>query len=157
MLVEAESIMKEIKNVLHKVDKLKLEELLSSATLLIDNNNKPVTNLLTSLDKTINNLDSTIDNVRNTLDNTNITIDNLNQLTGNESLQQIPSDVSLAIQELEETLKKFQTFTDSYSSESKFSAELSLTLKELTLAAESIERVSRKLEKKPNSLLLGDD
>lgn len=129
-------IMNEIEKLVIKLEKLPLENLLNSATKLIDDNNAPIKSLLSDLDKTIK---------------------NLNKLTSNKSLHQLPEDLSATVQELEKTLTEFQNFTQGYNADSKFSAELSLTLKELSLAAESIERVSRKLEKKPNALLLGDD
>jgi paraquat-inducible protein B len=136
-------IMQEVENLLVKLEKLPLEKLLISATKLIDDNNAPVTKLLTDLDRTIKGFDQTVKN--------------LNRLTANESLQQLPEDISISVQALERTLGEVQSLAEGYNANSLFSAELSATLKELSAAAESIERVSRKLEKKPNALLLGDD
>lgn len=129
-------IMSEIEKLIIKLERLPLEKLLYSATKLIKDTNAPMKAVLSDLDKTIN---------------------NLNRLISNKSLKQLPQDLSTTIQALENSLKEFQNFTQGYNADSKFSAELSSTLKELSLAAESIERVSRKLEKKPNALLLGDD
>jgi len=129
-------IMDEVKKLIVKIEKLPLENLLLSATKLIDNTNPNMQVLLKNLDKTVK---------------------NINTLTANKSLHQLPKDLSGTIQTLEATLIEFQNLAQGYNANSKFSAELSLTLKELSLAAESIERVSRKLEKKPNALLLGDD
>lgn len=129
-------ILRDIEKLIGKIQKLPIEKLLNATTKLIDDNNPAIKTLLTDLDRTIK---------------------NINKLTSNQSLQQLPNDLSKTIKELENTLEQFQTFTAGYDANSKFSAELSSTLKELSLAAESIERVSRKLEKKPNALLLGDD
>lgn len=129
-------IMHEIEKLVIKLEQLPLENLINSTTKLIDNNHEPIKLLLTDLDKTVK---------------------NLNRLISDKSLQRLPTDLSTTIETLEETLTQFQSFTEGYNANSKFSAELSSTLKELSLAAESIERVSRKLEKKPNALLLGDD
>lgn len=129
-------IMTQIEKLIIKLEKLPLENLLNSATKLINDNNAPIKSLLRDLDKTIK---------------------NFNRLSSNKSLQQLPNDLSATVKELEQTLTQLQQFTQGYNADSKFSAELSATLKELSLAAESIERVSRKLEKKPNALLLGDD
>lgn len=129
-------IIKEVEKLITKLQKLPLENLLNSASQLINDNNVPIKTLLKDLDKTVK---------------------NLNKLTSNKALHQLPKDLSATVQTLEQTLTEFQSFTQGYNADSKFSAELSLTLKELSLAAESIERVSRKLEKKPNALLLGDD
>ena len=47
--------------------------------------------------------------------------------------------------------------SDDYGADSKFASELSLTLRELAITAESMGRISLKLEKKPNALILGDN
>jgi len=54
-------------------------------------------------------------------------------------------------------LKKVKSLTQDYSGDSKFSAELSLTLQTLNATAESMGKVSKTLERKSNALLLGDD
>lgn len=129
-------ILDDVKKVITKLEQLPLENLLLSATKLIDGTNEPIQTLLKDLDTTVKSLD---------------------KLISNKSLNQLPNDLSVTIQTLETTLNEFQNLAQGYNADSQFSAELSLTLKELSLAAESIERVSRKLEKKPNALLLGDD
>ena len=155
------SIMNDVQELLVKLNRLPLENLLISATKLIDDNNKPVQKVLTDLDKILVENKKPIKKIVKDLDklirNLETTVNNVNLLTQSESLQQLPEDMSRTLQEVDETLRKLQYFTDGYSADSTFSAELSATLRELSLAAESIERVSRKLEKKPNSLLLGDD
>ena len=177
------NILDELKNVVVKIEKLKLEKLLNSVTTLVDDTNPSIQKLLGDLDSTvvnlnstldttmsklnltidnvngslINNLDGTITRVNDSIDSFGITIDNVNRLTSGESLQQLPNEITIAIQEVERTLREVQTLSQNYGADSQFSAELSATLQELSLAAESIERVSRKLEKKPNALLLGDD
>ena len=169
--IASNNILDEVKKVIVKIEKLKIEELLQSATTVMKSSDvaiKSANIALDSANKVIENVDVTIENlnqpiqllltdIENSVLNLNQTINNINRLTENESLQQLPSDMSMAIQELEGTLRTFQTFTQGYSADSTFSAELSATLRELSLAAESIERMSRKLERKPNALLLGDD
>ena len=155
------SVMDDVKQLLAKLNNLPLESLLRSATKLIDDNNKPVQKVLTDLDKILVENQKPIKKIVKDLDkliiNLKTTVDNVNNLTQGESLQQLPEDMSRTLQEVDETLRQLQYFSQGYSADSTFSAELSATLRELSLAAESIERVSRKLEKKPNSLLLGDD
>jgi len=173
------NIMDDVKKLLVKLEKLPLEKLLISATNMIEDNNKPVQKILTDLDKMIvdNNkpiqriltdldgmildnkksLKHLLNNLEKVINNFNKTVNNLNQITSNKSLQKIPENLNDTLLELEHTLLAFQNFTKGYDADSKFSAELSATLRELSLAAESIEHVSRKLERKPNSLLLGDD
>jgi paraquat-inducible protein B len=63
----------------------------------------------------------------------------------------------MTLYELTDTLEKVKTLSQDYNADSRFSAELSLTLKTLNATAESMGKVSKTLERKPNSLLLGDD
>jgi len=130
------TILEDVHKLIKKLETLPLDSLMQSATQLIDNNNQPLNKLLKEFDKTVK---------------------NVNALITSKSLKQLPNDLHETLQTLEETLLQFQNLSQGYNADSKFSAELSLTLRELSLAAESIERVSRKLEKKPNALLLGDD
>jgi len=155
--IASPNILDEVKKVITKIEKLKIEELLHSATQVMVSSNLTVKNLNRTIESSNEPIEELITNINLTVQNLNQTIDNINRLTQDESLQQLPSDISMAIQELQTTLNTFQTFTQGYNADSTFSAELSATLKELSLAAESIERMSRKLEKKPNALLLGDD
>jgi len=155
--IASPNMLDEVKKVITKIEKLKIEELLHSATQVMVSSNLTVKNLNKTIENNNEPIEELITNINLTVQNLNQTIDNINRLTQDESLHQLPSDISMAIQELQTTLNTFQTFTQGYSADSTFSAELSATLKELSLAAESIERMSRKLEKKPNALLLGDD
>ena len=137
------NIMKEIKKVIEKIEKLKLEKLLASATKLLDNNQKPVNDILKDLRKTINHFDATVQN--------------LNTITNQDALQTLPSDIQNTLAQLTATLEEIQKLSKDYNADSLFASELSLTLKELTKTAESMGIVSHKLERKPNALLLGDD
>lgn len=155
--IASANILDEMKKVILKIEKLKLEELLTSVTKVMISSDLTIQSINKTVENTNQPIQNLIANIDSAVQNLNQSINNINRLTQDESLHQLPSDISMAIQELETTLSTFQTFTQGYNADSTFSAELSATLKELSLAAESIERMSRKLEKKPNALLLGDD
>jgi len=144
------SILADTQKLIQKLEKLPLEKLILSANKLLKDNNKPIKNLLKDLRKTTNNLDKVLKNV-------NKSASNLNRLTAKESFQNIPAQLNQTMQELTTTLQRIQMLSDDYGVDSKFSSELSLTLRELSIMAESIGRISLKLEKKPNALILGDD
>ena len=148
------NILDNAKNLLAKLEKLPLEKLLKSATKLIEESRKPIKKILTDVDKIVIRSQKPIEKILKDLEKT---MKNINQFSRDEALQQLPENTNRTLQELERTLQELQTFAQGYDVDSQFSAELSATLHELSLAAESIGRVSRKLEKKPNSLLLGDD
>jgi len=145
-----ESLLEETKNVIKKVEKLPLESLLNSANKLVKESNAPVQNLLAELQETTQSINDTVQNF-------NISVSNINDLTAQESLQNLPVELSQTLAELNNTLLSFQALANDYGADSKFSSELSLTLHELSLTAESMGRISQKLEKKPNALILGDD
>ena len=144
-----------------KLKNLPLEKLLLSATKMIDENRRPIKKVLTDIDKIIVKSDKPIEKIftdlEKVINNINNIVNDLSNFTNNDDLQQLPQSINHSLQELEFTLSEFQNFAQGYNANSKFSAELSATLLELSLAAESIGRISRKLERKPNSLLLGDD
>jgi len=140
---ESSNLLHEVEALVVKIEKLPLENVLISATKLLDDNNKPIQNLLKDLRKTINNF--------------NITVNNMNKFTEQESLQKLPEELTITMHDLSNTLQRVQELTQEYGADSTFAAELALTLKELTLTAESMGRISLKLEKKPNILILGDD
>jgi len=144
------NILKELEAVVVKIKKLELEKLLSSATKVFENNQKPVHDILIQLQGTI----SKLDNMLVTFDKS---AKNINQITEQESLQTLPSTLEMTLNELTDTLEKVKTLSQDYNADSKFSTELSLTLKTLNDTAESLGKVSKTLERKPNSLLLGDD
>ena len=139
---QGSNILKEVEKVLVKLENLKLEKLLSSATELLDQNKKPVNNLLKDLRKTINHFDTTVKN--------------LNKLTEQDALQTLPQDIEGTLNQLSSTLEEMQTLSKDYNADSIFASELSITLKEVTQMAESMGTISRKLERKTNALLLGD-
>ena len=144
------NILTNVKTILVKLEKLPLEQLVISATKILDESNKNVQELLKELKRTSKNFDSVVSNL-------NTTISNVNSLTGDESLQNLPNELSITMSELTNTLLQIQELSRTYSANSIFSEQLSLTLKELTQTAESMGRISLKLEKKPNALILGDD
>ncbi len=144
------TLLNDVNRLIVKLEKLPLENLLISADKLLKDNNKPIQNLLKDLRKTVNSINTIVKD----FDKTAL---NLNRLTSKESLQNLPSELTLTLNELTTTLQKVQTLAEDYGADSRFASELSLTLRELTLTAESMGRISLKLEKKPNALILGDD
>ncbi len=147
---EESNILKEVEAVVIKIKKLKLEELLSSVHKIFEENTKPVNDILKNLKATISTLDKTL----NSFDTT---AKNINVITEKESLKELPDTLQITLNELIETLEKVKILSQDYNANSKFSAELSLTMKALNATAESMGKVSKTLERKSNALILGDD
>ena len=148
--VTTSNLLNDTQKLIKKLEKLPLENLLISANKLLKENNAPIKNLLKDLRKTVKSLNKLIKNF-------NKSASNLNRLTHKESFQNLPEELTQTMQELTLTLQKVQMLSDDYGADSKFASELSLTLRELAITAESMGRISLKLEKKPNALILGDD
>ena len=148
--VVSSNLLHDTQKLIQKLEKLPLENLLISADKLLKENNAPIKNLLKDLRKTVNNVNKLIKNFDKTASN-------LDKFTKKQSFQNLPEELSQTIQELTVTLEKVQTLSNDYGADSKFASELSLTLRELAITAESMGRISLKLEKKPNALILGDD
>ena len=160
---EERSILNEIEELVTKVKSLKLEKLLASTTTLIESTNtlvegtqKPVDKILTDLDNSIHNLDKTLNSFEVVANNFGSVANNLDNLTQQEALQTLPDTLQNSLYEVTEALKKVQQLSQDYNGDSRFSAELSLTLQELSAMAESMKKVSKTLERKSNALILGD-
>ena len=82
---------------------------------------------------------------------------NIDAITQQESLQNLPDNLQITLNELTNTLEKVQMLSQDYSADSKFSAELSLTMQTLNEMAESINKVTKMLERKSTALILGED
>ena len=144
------NIFNEIESLVIKIKNLKLEKLLSSATHILEDNQKPVHDILSNLKASIKSLDKTL----NSFDKV---AKNINVISEQESLQSLPDTLQITLNELTNTLEKIKVLSQDYNADSKFSAELSLTMKALNATAESMGKVSKTLERKSNALLLGDD
>jgi paraquat-inducible protein B len=133
-------IMEQVKGVLTKLENLPLEKLLDSANSLVDENRKPINNLIKSLDKTVKSF--------------NTTVKNLNIFTANEEFNRLPENLNQTLQELENTL---QTLSNDYSGDSQFADQLSITLKAVSEAAKSFDKTNKMLDRKANALVIGDE
>jgi paraquat-inducible protein B len=110
----------------------KISTLLKSVTELVDGSKKPIGQILTNLNKTIK---------------------NTNMLIVKSGVKKLPKQISNSLKELEITL---QSARGVISSNSKMSDDVSESMKEVNKASRALERVLRKIDKKPNSLIFGD-
>ena len=113
--------------------------LLSSVTQLLDESKQPVQSILKNLNKTIK--------------NTN------NIITGS-GLKKLPQQVNKTLLELDATLQSTQKTLQSaqglISGGTKINDDISESMKEVNKASKALERVLRKINQKPNSLIFGD-
>jgi len=173
-------IMAKVTDILDKLKKLPLEELLTSATALINENREPINNLLLNADHTISGLNNSVNDLNlltsneefinlpksvdrlmvdleNTIANFNMIIDNLNNFSSNQEFQEIPQNINSTLVELENTLRNLQILSQEYGGDSKFADQLSVTLKAVSEAATSFDKTNKMLDRKANALVVGDE
>jgi len=111
---------------------VKIKTLINSITVMVDNSQQPIQNILKNLNKTIK---------------------NTNSLISGSELKNMPKQINNSLIEFEKTLKTARKLV---SSNSKTSDDISESMKEVNKASKALERVLRKIDKKPNSLIFGD-
>ncbi len=110
----------------------KMQALLNSITILLDDSQQPIQNILKNLNKTIK---------------------NTNALVAGNELKKLPKQISKSLIEFENTLKTTRALVNS---NSKMSDDVSESMKEVNKASRALERVLRKIDHKPNSLIFGE-
>ena len=113
------------------------------------------------IDKLLNSINNFVDKsspkVQNLLDNLNTAVLNSNKLLNAKGTKELPSKLSKTLNELSKTLKSINYLIEGDSSKSILSAEINTMLRELTKMSRSVQRLTDKLDKKPNALIFGDD
>lgn len=132
-------IMDSVGQILNKLNNLPLEKLLASVTKVVEESSEPVQNaneLLLELQTTVK---------------------NINKLTSKPSFEVLPDELSRAIKEMTQTLKSTQKVVKGYDSDSLVKQQLSQTLEILSKTSQEMQIFLRMLNRKPNSLIFGDN
>ena len=133
------SVMNSLSEILEKINKLPLNELFASVQKVVEESEKPVANanlLLEDLQKTVK---------------------NINALTSKKSFEVLPDEVNKALKEMTRTLKSTQKAVKGYDNDSLFKQQLAQTLEILTRTSKEMQVFLRMLNRKPNSLIFGDN
>lgn len=132
-------IMDSVTQILNKLKDLPLEDLLASVTKVVNESEEPVKNanaLLLELQTTVK---------------------NINKLTSKESFEVLPDELSKTLQEMTRTLKSTQKVVKGYDSDSLVKQQLTQTLEILSKTSMEMQAFLRMLNRKPNSLIFGDN
>ena len=153
-------IMNNLSSLLTKIDKLPLEELLTSANALIRDIDslvrKPADGELGEQPQLRREqLESAP--VQSLLGKINHALDGINPILHSSETQALPEKLSTSIKKLNSTMKSVKQLLEGDKARSPLYYELSTTLKELTRAARSVGRLSETLDEKPNALIFGND
>jgi paraquat-inducible protein B len=131
---------------------------MASMTKIMDKiNDLPLDKLVRSLDKVINETSEPIANANEMLIELKQSAKQLSKMTSKKEFTAIPDDVSKILKELTRTIKTTQTVVKGYGSESILNKQLSYTLEILTKTSKEMEVFLRMLNRKPNSLIFGDN
>ena len=82
---------------------------------------------------------------------------NINTLTSKKSFEVLPDELNQALKELTRTLKSTQKAVKGYDNDSLFKQQLAQTLEILTKTSQEMQVFLRMLNRKPNSLIYGDN
>ncbi len=134
------AITKDIKEILTKIKNLELEPILKNINDILSQNKQPIHQTILNLNKTIKSLDKVIGNI--------------NSFSASKEFQALPKEIKEAIISTQKAVTSLNKLLDT--SNDQLTKEISLSLKNVNEAAKSLERVLIKVEKKPNSLIMGD-
>ncbi len=139
---KGEGIMNGLNGLITSIDKLPLESLILSInktsddlSKLMKNNEETIAQLLTNIDRVL---------------------EGVNKMVGNKEFAKIPTELNKTMRELQKTLRSLDSVMKSNSDESLLSSQLSETLREVKKASIDTQKLFKKLDRKPNSLIFGD-
>jgi len=127
-----------LSRIIEKINRLPMEALVDSLHHVIEESEKPVAN------------------ANEVLESLKQTVKNLNSLTEKKSFAALPDEVEKALEALTHTLKTTQRVVKGYGSHSLLSRQISETLKTVNRTSEEMREFLKMLNRKPNSLIFGD-
>ncbi len=131
-----DGMMDKVATLLEKMNNLDIEKLLASINKLVDDSNPSIQNLLKKLSKSA---------------------DNINKLTSAKEMKTLPRSLGASLDEFKETLSSINKLLEGDSSSSLLSAQITTMLREVTKMSQSVQKLSDKLDRKPNALIFGDE
>lgn len=174
-------IMSSVTQILDKLNNLALEELLASVQKVVEATAEPIENtnkLILSLSQPIENANTAILSLNAPINNSNkmilalskpiektdillsslqSSVEDINRLTSKESFNVMPDELNKVLQDMSTTLEETTTVIEGYDSNSLIKAQLAQTLQILTKTSQEMQFFLRMLNRKPNSLIFGDN
>jgi len=132
--------------------------IINSMTQVLDKiNNLPLESLLASLQKVVDESVKPVENVNDLIVELQTTVKNVNKLTSKKSFEVMPDELNKALKEMTKTLKSTEKVVKGYDSNSLVKQQLAQTLEVLTKTSQEMQVFLRMLNRKPNSLIFGDN
>jgi len=145
-------IMASLTELTKKLEKLNLDKTLKGVDELLADSR----DILKSSKKPIKKLNGVLDSTNRVLISTNKVVKDINKILRKKDIQNLGKNLNKVLIDLKKTLRATTKTVKGYSSDSLFGDKLEETLKELHNTSEQTNRLLRKLNKKPNSLIFGD-
>ena len=132
--------------------------MMTSITQILDKlNNLPLEKLLKNVNKIVEESAKPIENANLLLVDLQTTVKNINKLTSKKSFEVLPDELSRVLKEMARTLKSTEKVVKGYDSNSLVKQQLTQTLEILTKTSQEMQIFLRMLNRKPNSLIFGDN
>ncbi|WP_415408112.1 intermembrane transport protein PqiB [Sulfurovum sp. CS9] len=132
--------------------------IMTSMTQILDKlNNLPLEKLLASVNKVVDDTAVPIANANEVLIDLKKTIENINALTSKKSFEVLPDELNKAITSITRTLKSTEKVVKGYERDPIEKRQLMETLNVLTKTSQEMKIFLRMLNRKPNSLIFGDN
>jgi paraquat-inducible protein B len=132
--------------------------IMTSITQILDKLNRlPLNELLTSVTKVVEASAEPVKNVNELLLDLKTTVKDINRLTSKKSFEVMPDELNKALKEMTKTLKSTSKVVKGYDSNSLVKQQLAQTLEILTKTSQEMQVFLRMLNRKPNSLIFGDN
>lgn len=132
--------------------------IMDSVTQILDKlNNLPLDELVTSVKKVIDDADAPVQHADTLIVNLQKTVDNINKMTNKKSFEVLPDELSKALKVMTKTLNETKKVVKGYNSNSLVKEQLTQTLRTLTKTSQEMQAFLRMLNRKPNSLIFGDN
>ena len=132
--------------------------IMDTVTQILDKlNNVPLDALVTSVQEVIDNVNEPVKHADELMLELRKTVDALNKMTSRKSFEVIPDELNKALKSMTKTLNDTSKVVKGYDSNSLVKEQLAQTLEILTKTSQEMQVFLRMLNRKPNSLIFGDN
>jgi len=143
------NLMDKVEKMVEKLNELPMDKLFASLNKLLEQGGK----VLVDTDKIINHVDKPLMRVMKDMKQA---ISNLNKMTNKKAFTQMPEKVNKSLDSLNRTLKATRKVVKGYDNNSLLTRQIAETLKVVTQTSREMQQFLKMLNRKPNSLIFGD-
>jgi len=132
--------------------------IMDSVTQILDKlNNLPLDALVVSVQEVVDSVNEPVKHADELLVELKKTVDSLNKMTSKKSFEVLPDELNRVLKSMDKTLKDTSKVVKGYDSDSLVKEQLAQTLKILTKTSQEMQVFLRMLNRKPDSLIFGDN